>query len=158
MVTPEQFAILQQEWVRPALSHLVQRCQQRFLRAADLVHLRGPVIERIRRATAGAGLDLTPLLPVWQLICERFRHERFDPQMPLFGHHNEEIVERWSQFLYGELFPILLREDECVRNVLRALELLPNQAPATAVAALCRHISEMNLSYGTPVWDSEEMD
>lgn len=154
----EEFALAQQEWTRPALSSLLSRCYGRYLTAADLVNLGGEVPERIRRAKVNGGTSLQPLVPAWDRICERYRNERYDPQVGLFRGHENEVLERWGQFVYGELFPALVREHEFVRNVLRAVELLPCHSPGKAAAALVHCISEMYLPNGIPISDPEDID
>jgi len=155
-MTNEEFAATQQLQTRSALSDLLTRSEMRFLNAANLINLRGPVIERLRRAMSDRQTDLTPLLPVWRLICERYRDDLYDPQASLFEDHRHEILERWRKFVHWELFPALLREDEFVRNVLRAVELLPSHSPAKAIDALLHHIAEIDLPCGVPPWDYPE--
>ena len=154
----EEFELAQQEWARPALSSLLSNCYERFLRAADLVNLRGEVPERIRRARIEGGTNLRPLFPAWNLICERYRNERYVPQLGLFREHKDEVLEDWGQFVYWELFPALVRENEFVRNVLRAIELLPCHSPDKAAAALVLYISEMELPNRRPISYSEDID
>jgi hypothetical protein len=102
-------------------------------------------------------LNNQPLYPVWRLICERYRKERFNLQTTLFKEHEIEVQELWGQFLYWELFPHLLREDEFVRNVLRATDLIPCRMKHKSVSALIQHLEEMSLPFGPSMWDSSEI-
>lgn len=155
-MTKDEFALAQEQGTRSDLSTLVTRCKRRFLKAAHLVNAKGQVIDRIERSLVGGLTDLTPLLPAWRLVCERYRDDRYDPQENLFQPHEAEVLERWGQFVYWSLLPSLLREDEFVRNVLRALELLPSRSPTQAADAVFHHIAEMNLPCGTGAWDYPE--
>ncbi|HEV3276301.1 MAG TPA: hypothetical protein VG860_05750 [Terriglobia bacterium] len=157
-MTPEEFAVVQRDDMRYALSNLIHDCLRRFLKAAQLVSLRGPVIDAIDKARFESRIDLTPLLPAWGLICQRYRQERFDAQGKLFEDQSRHALERWSHYLHWELFPSLVREDEFVRNVLRVSLLLPCRSTMDAASALCHQIAEMNLPYGTPMWDEADIE
>jgi hypothetical protein len=157
-MTVEEFSGLQLEDGRRALSSLLQDCIRRFLAAGSLVGLDGPVFKSLGDARYAGNVDLTALFPAWEVICERYRRERFDQQPSLFKDHRVESLERWGQFLHWELFPHLLRENEFVRNVLRATGLLPCRSQQQATSALCGHIREMSLPFGRPPWDPAEIE
>jgi len=157
-MTRDEFVVAQHDGMRDALSNLIDQCSRRFLKAAHLVNLRGPIIEGIDKAKYGGNIDLTPLLPAWEVICERYRQERLEFQGQLFQDHASYVLERWSQFLYWELLPALLEDDEFVRNVLRVSMLLPCHSTEGAAAAICHQLSELHLPYGTPAWDSPEKE
>jgi hypothetical protein len=157
-MTVEEFSGLQREDGRRALSCLLQDCIRRFLAAGSLVGVDGPVFQKIRDARSGGHVDLAPLYPAWEVICERYRQERFDLQASLFKDHRVESLERWGQYLHWELFPHLLRENEFVRNVLRAAELLPCRSRDQAASALSHHLKEMSLPSGRPLWDPAEIE
>jgi hypothetical protein len=157
-MTREEFAVIQRDGMSNALTGLIRDCLRRFLKAARLVSLKGPVVEGLENASRSGSIDLTPLLPAWHLICKRYREERFDAQAKLFQDQSTEALEGWGQFIQWELFPSLLREDEFVRNVLRVSLLLPCDSTAEAASAILHHVREMNLPYGEPAWDSTEAD
>ncbi len=157
-MTLREFALAQQEDGRRALSSLLMDCMRRFLAAASLVDLNGPIVQRIRDAKYSGNVDLAPLFPAWDLICERYRRERFDPQATLFKEHGADVLERWGQFLHWELFPSLLRENEFVRNILRASGLLPCHSKDGSISAICHHITEMSLPSDRPPWDNAEIE
>jgi hypothetical protein len=154
----DAFTLMQQDDGRRGMSCLLQDCVRRFLAAAALVGLDGPTIKRIQDARYEGNLDLTPLCPIWNLICERYRNERFDPQESLFKEHSQDVLERWGQFLHWELFPLFLRENEFVRNVLRAVGLLPCRSREQVVSTMCQYVSDMSLPYHRPPWDSADIE
>jgi DNA-binding GntR family transcriptional regulator len=141
-----------------ALSSLVDRCARRFVSAADLVGVKGREIERLRRSRYEGGTDLSRLLEGWDVLCTRYRRERYDAQASLIEDHGDQETRRWSEFLYWELFPSLEQEDEFVRNVLRAVELLPSRSPARAAAAIRHHLQEITLVHEPSARVSEDTD
>lgn len=140
-----QLERLQEEWAQPALGSLVQSCRRRYLRAANLLQVRNDEVSRLRGASPEGGADLSPLLPFWSTDCSRYRKEAFDPQEDLFREHGVEIRARWRGFVYQELWPMLYREAECVRNVLRGIGLLRSLSSTAAVAALVRFVEDLEL-------------
>jgi hypothetical protein len=157
-MTLGEFELVQREDRREALFSLLENCIMKYLLAASLVGVGGPIIERIRNAKCKGKVDLAPLLPAWELISERYRRERFDPQPGLFKEHGADVLERWAKFLHWELFPSLLSENEFVRNVLRASGLLPCHSKDGSITAICHHLTEMSLPFVPPPWDSAEME
>ncbi|HLJ48970.1 MAG TPA: hypothetical protein VKU01_23300 [Bryobacteraceae bacterium] len=157
-MTLEAFTKMQRDDGRRGLSSLLQDCVRRFLAAASLVGAEGPAIKRIQDARYEGNVDLTPLFPIWDLICERYRKERFDAQASLFKEHSQDVLERWGQFLHWELSPLFLRENEFVRNVLRAVDLLPCRSREQVVSAMYQYISDMSLPYQRPPWDSADIE
>jgi hypothetical protein len=157
-MTLREFALAQQEDGRRALSSLLENCIRRYLLAASLVEVSGPIIERIRDAKYSGNIDLAPLFPAWNVICERYRGERFNPQATLFKEHGANELERWGQYLHWHLFPTLLRENEFVRNVLRVTGLLPCNSVNDSAFTLCHHVREMHLPNERPVTDHGEIE
>lgn len=155
-MTREELAVAQQEGASSALASLVARCESRFVRAADLVGVRGQVIEGLRQASVIGGTDLTPLLPVWGTISRRYREELYDAQASLLEPHREEVPRRWWAYVHRELFPSLLRDDEFVRNVLRAIGLLPCRSRSDAIASLVLYVAEMSLARAREVYWLED--
>lgn len=156
-MTRDEFIEFQHDETRRALSDLVNDCKRRFLEAAKLVGIRSPVIKGIEDALHNGHVDMAPLLPAWEVICKRYRDERFDPQTSLFKDHHAESIELWGRFLYQELFPDLVQENEFVRNVLRAVQLLPCQSPPEAASALSHYLKEMSLPFRQPPWDGVDI-
>lgn len=157
-MTNDEFEKVQQEWAVPALSSLVRGCLRRYLRAASLLQVRGDHLGKLRHASTHGGQDLSPLFRFWHAVCDRYRSDRYDPQQGLFQDHEAAVVEQWGHFIYHELFPALYQEDEGVRNVLRAVELLPSRSASGAAEALVRYAEDMALPGDTPPWDPSERD
>ena len=131
-------------------------CRARFVQSADLVGLHSPVIKALRSYGYQAGLDVSPLFPAWQKLCDRYVAERYNPQISLFGDHATEQTAAWYHFIYHELFPQLVREDEFVRNVLRALAALPCRCQTEAVVALRQYFREITMPSDSPPWAAEQ--
>lgn len=157
-MTEEGFSSCQYADQRVDLSRMLEDCIRRFLRSAKLIGIDGPVFQTLRNAERCLQRDLAPLYPAWHVICERYRRERFDPQLYLFVDDREESIKRWGRFLYRELFPRLMIEDEFVRNVLRAVGLLPCRSMQQAVSALSYYLEEMSLPFEPPKWDASVID
>lgn len=155
-MTCDDLGRIQREGTKQALLALVMLCRRRFLRSADLVGIRGAAIERLRQFGVHDAVDLEPLVPAWRLLCDRYLSERFDPQLGLFSDPDTEAATAWERFVYQQLFAELVREDEFVRNVLRALGCLPCQSPQQAAAAVRQYLSEMTLPSAPPPWAPEE--
>jgi len=142
----------QQEWAVPALSSLVEKSLRRYLGAARLLELRGELVEKLQKAAFDGGCDLSPLDSLWHTVRDRFGEELYDPQLELYRDHDTVMLEKWGVFLYQKLIPALCRDDECVRNVLRAVELLPSKSRHAAARALVHFVQEMVLPDQLPSW------
>lgn len=157
-MTPEEFARAQQEWAVPVLSTLIEKCLRRYLRAAGLLQLRDQQFEKLHKASIDGGWDLSSLKALWQTACDRFGEEVYDPQLELSRDHDTAMLDKWGEFLYQRLLPALCREDECVRDVLRAVELLPSKSRHGAARALAHFVEEMILPGERPPWARIEED
>lgn len=158
MMTPEEFARAQQEWAMPVLSSLIEKCLRRYLRAANLLQLRDEQFEKLHKAIIDGGWDLSALNSLWQTVCDRFGEEVYDPQLEIFRDHDTAMLEKWGEFLHQRLLPALCREDECVRDVLRAVELLPSKSRHGAARALAHYVEDMILPGERPPWARTEED
>lgn len=157
-MTESEFRLFQQEDLRSVLSALLQGCVGRFLAAGNLIELDGPVFEAHHKARYGRYVSLEPLCGVWEIICERYMREQFDPQSSVFKDHRTELLEKWVQLLHWKLFPHLLRENEFVRNVLRATGLLPCRSREGVEEALASHVREMALPFNPPALEAWEIE
>jgi len=146
----DQFVDHQRDMFRYAVSSLLRDCVQRFLSAAYLLEVSGEVTDGIEKSRKGGTTNLTPLRPVWQMVCIRYREEQFSPQTDWLVGDEEQFVKPWSDFIYWRLFPVLLRSDRFVRNLLRAVGQLPCASVADAVAALMIEVTEMTLPNQRP--------
>jgi hypothetical protein len=156
-MTRDELIRTQRREIKREIYALAMLCRRRFLRSADLVGVRGAAIDRLRQVGLQDAVDLTPLFPAWQLLCDRYMAELYDPQLVLFADPETEALTAWLQFVYQKLFATLVREDEFVRNVLRALGSIPCQSPdQAAAAAVCQYLLEMPLPSKPPPWAHEE--
>lgn len=152
-MTEEELADYQLEHRDSELRELVHNCRRRFLAAASLLAIGGPVFDGLREAFHLQNLDLASLYPAWEMLSRRYRSELFDPQPGLFLDHGVESRRRWGVFLYEELFPHLLHENEFVRNTLRTVGLVPCKSKQKASSALCQYLEEMGLPFSATSWD-----
>lgn len=139
------------------LNRLAMTCRRRFLLSANLVEIRGPVIDGLCKFGSWESVDLGPLIRAWRCLCDRYRAELYDPQMSLFRDPKSQLMEDWDRFVYRELIPELVRDDSLVRNVLRALGGLPCKSPEKAADAVYRHFLAMTLPIEHPYGGSEEI-
>ena len=79
-MTAEEFEDIQCGDGRQALSSLLDHCIRRFRRAGNLVGIAGSVFQKICAGAYAADVDIKPLHNPWEVICERYRKERFDEQ------------------------------------------------------------------------------
>ena len=135
---------------------LFGHCRRRFLRAADLVGLRSESIESLRRCGQSESIDLAPLAPAWSVVCDRYIAEQYNPQLALLPDMIKEEPDRWSGFVYHHLLPEVVRDDELVRNVLRALGALPCASPRKPASAVRSYFLNMTLPHDKPLWAPAE--
>ena len=83
--------------------------------------------------------------------------ERYDAQVTLFEDHDIHVQKDWGTFVYWEVFPNLLDDDELVRNILRALGGLSCRSPEEAALTVRLYINEMALPTAPPPWAPEEV-
>lgn len=133
---------------------LVAQCVERFLSAMRLLEIRGEFFGRLE-ARRREGGDLSPLVEPWRALSQRYRDEIFDPQLSLLEDPEERLRRNWQHFVHRALLPTLLLDDEFVRNVLRALDVLPTSAGPLALAAVRSKLQNMTLPEATPPWCEE---
>jgi hypothetical protein len=155
-MTRDELAQLQREQSSQMLFSLAMSCRRRFLLSADLVGMRGAAVDKLRAFGVRESVDLAPLIPAWRCLCERYLTARYDPQLGLFEDHRTQVETGWERFVYHELLPELVRNDDLVRNVLRSLGGLPCQSRGQAASAVYQYILEMVLPAEAPPWAPEE--
>ncbi len=143
--------LVQHKQTHEVLSYLIMECRRKFLRGAELVEVRSVVIERLTHFGYKDLEDLDQLNPAWDCLCNRFMKERFDPQMLLFEDHDKAMKKSWGEFIYWEICPKLLEDDEVVRNILRASGGLPCKSKQNAGLFLYSYISEMTFPNSRPI-------
>lgn len=155
-MTREDLAAHQADGGKAALFALYSLCRRRFLRAMDLLEQprdrAGPLV----RLGQTDPVDLAPLWPAWQELCRRYRDELYDPQTDLFAPTTSDPAQSWERFVHHRLFPTLVRDDELVRNLLRALGGLACRSPSDAAHAISQRFAEMTLPGAPPPWAPEE--
>jgi hypothetical protein len=143
---------IQRKNAAEALLSLAMTCRTRFLRAASLLEIGSEAINTLRAFGSHASVDVAPLMPAWQCLCDRYVSERYSAQLSLLRDGDSDLTEDWGKFLYHEMFPTMLRDDSLVRNVLRALGGLPCASTKQAAGAVRQHILEMTLPSSPPLW------
>ena len=136
------------------LRSLMFDCRRRFLRAADLVGVRGEAIDALRAFGVTRGFDLRPLFPAWRALCDRYAIERYDPQQDLFLTEGARISSAWSHFVDDEIFPLVRMENEVVRNILRAIAGLPCRSREAAANAVQEFF--LAVEFEPPLWQPYE--
>lgn len=118
------------EWPQ-TLPSLLARCQRRFVRAAQLLEINDSEIRRVRDASQ---VDIRPLLEMYLELCDRYVKEVHTPQIDLFK--NKDPIELWRTYFYHTILPNLVENDDVVRNVLKATEILPSAKVGASMMAL----------------------
>tara|TARA_A100001391_G_scaffold65342_1_gene40931 strand:+ start:22000 stop:22479 length:480 start_codon:yes stop_codon:yes gene_type:complete len=152
----DNFRAYQQEGAKSQLYSLVMSCRRRFLKAARLLEVNSPALEKLTAFGVSSSVDVWPLLSPFSVLAERYVEHFFSPQAGLFPDPAEQQDERWNRYFYHVLVPHLVIEDEVVRNVLRAICALPCRQPDEAAMALTHYFSEMTLPESRPPWDPED--
>ena len=142
----------QSENANQNLLDLARSCRCRFLRAANLLEINNENIHALELAYSNT-IDLRPLRPAWVHLCERYNTERVDFHPRLLNEFVDDVIQSWSKFVYHDLFPKLDQDDEFVRNVLRALDLIPSRSAENAAKFVYFYFDEMTLPDSPPPWD-----
>lgn len=131
---------------------LAQRCIRRFRDAAVLVGVdlsQWPMIEN----WASHRITFYDMRSFWDVICEKYNKEIYDPQLILsfptseiaiFPYERVGEEDLFSQFVYWKLWPIIVSDNDCVRNLIRVIEYIPSKNPARAAECLVNYVEEMN--------------
>lgn len=118
------------EW-RPALSCLLEDCRRRFVRAAQLLEINDSEIRRVQDASQ---VELRPLFEMFLELCDRYAKEVYTPQIDLFK--SKDPLQIWRTYYYHTMIPCLVANDDVVRNVLKATEILPSKHVGASMKAL----------------------
>lgn len=150
-----EFLDAQRAMARNALFDLFMSCRRRFLDSAFLLEIQGPTIDKLVDSCVSTEINLLPLMNAYETLASRYTSEYFSPQSVLF--HNLEDPEdlKWSKYFYHVLVPTLVQNNIVVRNILRALLVLPSQSAKAASEALEHEFSEMTLPKVAPLWAPE---
>lgn len=150
----DEFRAAQRDLASQALSSLLNASRRKFLNAARLLELRGPVIQQVE-AHGLESVNLWSLMNMYTVACERYCKEIFSPQIEIFFNPGDAQDVKWSRYFHHILVPNLLQDDVFVRNVLRATMALPSQNARGASEALVQHLMEMTLPSTRPLWAPE---
>lgn len=137
------------------LNSLFWICRYKFLKAASLLELKGPVFDKLQRSGWDAAVDMSPLINMFGVLCERYVAQLFTPytQQVLSGLPDDDPDIKWRKYFHHVLVPHLIQDDEFVRNVLRATMTIPCKNPQLASEALVLRVSDMTLPETKPPWD-----
>lgn len=140
--------------MNPKLSSLVDQSRGKFLHAANLLQVYSPIITQLRNKTDG--VQLWPLLPFYQSLCERYIENFFSPQLDLIDLIKEGADQKWEQYFFWVLVPDLLRQDDLVRNILKAVGLLSCSDPNRASQSLTYYADEIVLPGVESAWQAPD--
>lgn len=149
-----EFREVQRHSSTQMLSSLIGSCRSKFINAARLMELQGPLIEGVL-AHGRVSVELWPLTNMYRVVCDRYCETFFSPQLEMFPRPGETQAVRWSQYFYWVLLPHLLEGHTFVRNVLRATMAIPSKSPQDAGEALVQQLTEMELPSSRPSWSPE---
>jgi hypothetical protein len=133
---------------------LARTCIRRFRDAARLVEANLDHWPKLEKANSGR-IYVYNLITFWERVCERYNRDVYDPQLILslpgrelyhmaIEHVTEEAI--FSQFVHWRLWPIIASENNCCRDVLRAIEALPTKDMKRTVSHLTDYVEDMEFS------------
>ena len=139
------------------LGQLTHDCGNRLIDAAELLEINDSVVAEMREFFKGS-YSVAPLYPFYEVICERYNNDVCDTQLELWADPSLDLKTRWAQYFHGSLIPLLVRNDECVRNILCVMRLLPCYSPELALDTLVNKAKSMTMPRlsirGTCAYDS----
>jgi hypothetical protein len=126
-------------------AHLAQLCKRRYLPAARLTQSDESDIEGVAKLGVDTRIDVQELREGAEAIWERCVRMYDRPQQgKLFTGWPDHPDKLWNRYFYKELAPVLSRDDEVVRQVLRgvgALSKVPLRSPSQDLASRLLEIS-----------------
>lgn len=136
------------------LSHLIKRSCDRFLRAASLLEIRGPVIKNLQ-AFYCEKINYESLLRPHNIIIQRYINEIYSPQLDLIDAAESEGNWKWHKFFYYQFIPLVLSDNEALKNILRAAKAIPSSDFSQNIDSLCQIYSDLTLPDTQPLWAKE---
>jgi len=116
------------------LGTLVDICARKYLAAADLVNLDlfdHPKLYDYKNQR----INLFPIQNIWEPVCIKYNRYHSGEQGDIFiGMDAPEIL--FSNYIHWKLWPALTEDNEFVRNILRAVDILISTDPSGAAEAL----------------------
>lgn len=151
----DDFRRVQRSGAAQNIHWLFMSCRRRFLDAARLLELNDSDFHKLISSGFDT-VDLSPLMSMYGVLCDRYAEQFFTPQEDLFGSPADAQDSKWNAYFHHVLIPHLIQEDEFVRNILRAMMVIPCKNSQFSSLALLNHLSEMTLPETRPLWAPEE--
>ena len=131
----------QEEWIYLA-QYLFASCRDRYRDAAQLLGISLDGVGTV--GDFSARHDLGPLAGGLFTFLERYIAEFFTQQLSL-PNLSYSPVSTWGRYFFHIFIPILLENEEEIRNVLRAVHALPSKYPKEAKHSLVHYFAEVTL-------------
>lgn len=138
-----------------ALGSLIIDSAHRVLDAALLLDIKTSVFEQLR-TSINEKFYVNPLMPLYELICERYNNEIYNHQLELWADAASAPIERWSRFYFHELKPQLVKCDESVKAILGVMQFYPCSSQQEALDALLYKAKNLYFTGQEPAWVSDE--
>src|SRR5690554_5481110 len=106
------------------IGRLVHDSVQRYLRAAALLQIDSEVLDNMRDFVRNE-FYISPLRPLYQVICERYNKEVFNPQTDFWVDPEVNMLAGWRRYYLERIVPAFTENHESIRNVLSVMGLLP---------------------------------
>lgn len=151
----DEFRAFQRKRAVIDLTSLLMACRRRFLQAASLLEMPTSGLAGLMSLGVDAPVDCEPLLGPFAILAERYVDLFFSPQADLLSEPGQGQGESWARYFHSVQMPLLLANDEVVRNLLRAVGALPSRQGEQAIAALGHYFAEMTLPETRPLWAPE---
>jgi hypothetical protein len=136
------------------LHELFMSCWRRFRDAARLVELSGPGTRQLEDF-GYSPVNLSPLMPMYKILCNRYATLSFTGQEPIFPTLADTPDVQWTRYYHFALVPRLVENDELVRNVLRVMTVISCKDIDQVSETLAKQAMEMVLPTEVPTWTAD---
>ena len=153
-MSQEDLATRQMQGAGQALGALVRYCRDVYVRAALILEVQSEELAHFRNLGFAESINVTPLVPTYQKLCNRYRATLYDAQIFLFPSDQKTPEQIWWAWFYHELTPQLLGSAHFVRILLRSMGLLHCSDPSIAITEVEAFFDNLSLqkSYFHPTW------
>jgi hypothetical protein len=138
------------------MGRLVHDSIQRYIRAAALLQMDSVVLENMRDFVRNE-FYISPLSPLYQVICDRYNKEVFNPQTDFWSDPEVNMLAGWRRYYLKVIVPEFTGHHESIRNVLSVMDLLPCRSKEWALEALLIRVRDLALPEINPPWATEGM-
>lgn len=138
-----------------ALGSLIIDSAHRMLDAAQLLDIKAHVFEQLRKSI-NEKFYVNPLLPLYELICDRYNNEIYDGQLELWANEASAPIARWSTFYSHDFKPQLVKCGESVKAILGVMQFYPCSSQQEALDALLYKAKNLYFTGQEPAWASDE--